>query len=356
MLAAARSSGFNTLFVQVRGRGDAYYKSAIEPRAAALAARPAAFDPLDDVLRGARAAGLSVHAWINVNLVADAADLPADRRHLIYRHPDWLMLPSDLADLGADPRAKSFLQGLAAWTKAQSAAVEGLYVSPIADDAVHHIVHVVGDLVSRYPVDGVHFDYVRYPGQGFDYSRQALQAFRHEMSPHVTRQDRRALDGRQRSHPLAWVERYPDRWAEFRRARLTGLLRQLKDAVRQKRPGAVVSAAVVPDAAVAAGSRFQDWPAWLSQGLIDAVCPMAYTDDALVFRRQIERAREAARGRLLWAGIGAYRLTGDQTLAHIEAARGAGADGVLLFSYDSLTSPARGANQLTRIGRQAFGQ
>ena len=63
MVAAARASGFNTLLVQVRGRGDAYYQSAIEPRAAELAAHPG-FDPLASTISQAHAAGLRVHAWV----------------------------------------------------------------------------------------------------------------------------------------------------------------------------------------------------------------------------------------------------------------------------------------------------
>ena len=47
MVAAAQAGGFNTLLVQVRGRGDAYYNGTIEPRAAELAGKPA-FDPLAD--------------------------------------------------------------------------------------------------------------------------------------------------------------------------------------------------------------------------------------------------------------------------------------------------------------------
>ena len=49
MVAAAQAGGFNTLLVQVRGRGDAYYSGTIEPRAAELAGKPS-FDPLATVL------------------------------------------------------------------------------------------------------------------------------------------------------------------------------------------------------------------------------------------------------------------------------------------------------------------
>jgi uncharacterized lipoprotein YddW (UPF0748 family) len=40
MVSAAEAGGFNTLIVQVRGRGDAYYSGTIEPRASELAAKP----------------------------------------------------------------------------------------------------------------------------------------------------------------------------------------------------------------------------------------------------------------------------------------------------------------------------
>ena len=93
LVQAARDHGFNTLFVQVRGRGDAYFLGGSEPRPPELLRQPEGFDPLASVLRLAHASGLRVHAWVNVNLVSSAVDLPAAREHVIYRHPAWLMIP-----------------------------------------------------------------------------------------------------------------------------------------------------------------------------------------------------------------------------------------------------------------------
>jgi uncharacterized lipoprotein YddW (UPF0748 family) len=356
MVATARSAGFNTLLVQVRGRGDAYYASRAEPRAGALAAQPVSFDPLAQVLRQGHAAGLKVHAWVNVNLVADAGDAPANGRHVVRRHPEWLMVPEDLAASIGDPRGPAFVPTLTSWTRSQSGSVEGLYTSPISEHARDYVVDVVRDLVSRYQVDGVHFDYVRYPGPAFDCSREALRAFKTEVSRSLPGQERRALDRAERANALAWIQRYPARWEDFRRLRLTSLMQRLRDVVKQKRPRALVSAAVVPDSATAMTSRFQDWPGWMAKGLLDVLCPMAYSTDDVVFRRQVAHARNAARGRPVWAGIGAYRLTGVQTLTQIQAARRLGVDGVILFSYDSLVNPSRGSDNLARIGAQAFGQ
>src|SRR5205807_1290821 len=47
MVESAATAGFNTLIVQVRGRGDAYYRSRWEPRAVELKDQPPDFDPLE---------------------------------------------------------------------------------------------------------------------------------------------------------------------------------------------------------------------------------------------------------------------------------------------------------------------
>src|SRR5262245_8467232 len=92
LVKSAREHGFNTLLVQVRGRGDAYYLGGVEPRATELLRQADDFDPLATVLEAGHAAGLRVHAWMNVNLISSAAELPSAREHLIYRHPAWLMV------------------------------------------------------------------------------------------------------------------------------------------------------------------------------------------------------------------------------------------------------------------------
>lgn len=353
----ARRSGFNTLLVQVRGRGDAYYRSTLEPRAHTLVGQPAAFDPLATTLDLARAAGLAVHAWVNVNLVASAQVLPSARDHIVNRHPEWLMVPRALAqELSATPpKGPGYLGKLARWTRAQNDAVEGLYTSPLVPEAADHVVSVVDELVRRYELDGVHFDYVRYPGAEFDYSRAALQAFRDLMAPLVPAPDRARLDARAADDVLAWADAYPDAWAAFRRTRLTALVLRLARTVRQVRPTAVLSAAVLPDADVAASTRFQEWPLWAANGLLDVVCPMAYTTDDGVFAAQVGQAVRLATPARVWAGIGAYRLAAAATAARIETARSIGADGIVLFSYDTIAGAPDRGGYLDIVHRKAFG-
>ena len=356
MVRAAEAGGFNTLIVQVRGRGDSYYNGTIEPRAAELAARPT-FDPLATVLDEAHAAGLKVHAWVAVNLVSSSVTLPASREHLIYRAPEWLMVPRELAAemKKVDVRSPAYIGRLARWTRAHASEVEGLYASPVHPGAQAHAAAVVGELVRKYAVDGVHLDYVRFPNESFDYSRSAIELFKTSIRPGLTEQERRDAAAREVLDPAAYPNLFAERWDQFRRHGLTELVVKVRAAVKTARPGTMVSAAVVPDARQAAQSRLQDWRAWLDRSLLDVLCPMAYTAETSVFQAQIAAARKYAGEVPVWAGIGAYHLTQAQTLQHIAAAGKLGTAGIILFSYDALTAPPNSAGTLSELGRAAFG-
>lgn len=356
MVEAARAGGFNALLVQVRARGDAYYRSSLEPRAAELAGRPD-FDPLDYTLAVAHRAGLSVHAWIAVNLVSSAATLPSSRDHLVYKNPEWLMVPRALAAelRHVDIRSPEYVGRLARWTRAHSSEVEGLYASPLHPGAAAHVVDVVRELASSYELDGIHLDYARFPGDDYDYSPGALQQFRQAVLPELSPDERAQAATREALDPLAYPNLFPERWNAFRRSRLTSLVMRARTAAKSARPSIVMSAAVVPDANEAFTRRLQDWRTWLDQSLIDVLCPMAYTQEPRLFEEQVALARDFAAGRPVWAGIGAYRLSPADTIRFIGATRRLGTAGVILFSYDALVAPPNTAATLTDLGKAAFG-
>jgi uncharacterized lipoprotein YddW (UPF0748 family) len=357
LVKSASDHGFNTLLVQVRGRGDAYYLGGIEPRATELLRQADDFDPLATVLEAGHAAGLRIHAWINVNLISSAAELPSAREHLIYRHPAWLMVPRDIGQQLAAVEADSpgYVGTLARWTRAQSADVEGLYVSPIIPDAADYIDSIVRTLVRRYAVDGIHFDYARYPNDRFDYSRLAIREFRASLRTQLPESTRRTLDAQERDDLFAYPDSLPDQWREFRVARMTALMTRLHATVRRERAEAVVSAAVVPDVREAERHRLQNWGGWAEAGVVDVICPMAYATEASHFAEQIAGARAAAGSRPVWAGIGSYRLSPKETVENIQTARRLGANGVVLFSYDSLINSRQSSSDyLSVVGRTAF--
>ena len=73
-LHTASELGFNHVFLQVRGRGDAYYSSQIVPRGRFLTDPD--FDPLSYAVEKGHSLGLKVHAWLNIFLLWSSPELP----------------------------------------------------------------------------------------------------------------------------------------------------------------------------------------------------------------------------------------------------------------------------------------
>jgi uncharacterized lipoprotein YddW (UPF0748 family) len=361
MVAEAAGSGFNTLLVQVRGRGDALYASSLEPRAERLPDDPS-FDPLQLVIDEAHARGMAVHAWVNTYLVWGPVDPPRSPMHLVNANPEWLAVPRSLGRqlYDQDPHAAGYVAWLIEHAAANSAKLEGLFTSPSHPAVQERVQQVWVDLASNYDLDGIHFDYVRFPSPHFDYSRGALERFRTWVKPRLSSYRFIELATASEQDPYALVDALPQHWNVFRRDSISTLVRRIYRAVKAIRPELVVSAAVLPDQRKAREHRFQAWTAWLADGIIDVAVPMAYTTDTELFHNWIAAARATAGSReRLWAGIGAYLNRVDDTLQQIDYARGEGVGGVVVFAYDAAarTASAPGAPPaLERIGRAAFGE
>ena len=358
LVERAAASGFNTLFVQVRGRGDALYRSLLEPRPEFLSDRPG-FDPLQLVIEEAHARGLAVHAWVNAYLVWSAADPPHDPSHLVNAHPEWLAVPRSLGRqlYDRDPRDPQYVQQLIDYGAAVD-VVEGLYTSPSHPGVQERLQRVWVDLATGYELDGIHHDFIRFATSAFDYSRSTLEQFQAWVRPLVDAERYQELAAAVRDDPYAMADALPELWDRFRRDNVTDLVRRIYDEVKTRRPHLVVSAAVLPDWRSAVSWQFQDWSSWLADGILDVAVPMAYTGDEEQFRGWIDAARATAGapGRV-WAGVGAYRNPVQRTVRQIDLARAIGVGGIAVFAYHraAATPPPEGTTQsLERIGDAAF--
>lgn len=334
VVALAVAHRFNALFVQVRGRGDAFYQSSLEPRAEALANAPVDFDPLAETLRQAHAAGLQVHAWMNTCYVWGAGRKPYAASHVVNQHPDWL---------ARDAANRYILQ--------QGRECEGAFLSPANLAARQHIHDVFLDVARRYDVDGLHFDYVRYACADYDYSDAALAHFQAEVQPRLSFDRFRALAVRRQTDRLAYPHAFPNQWQEFRRRQVTEMVGGIARDARAIKPYLIVSAAVFADSKDARETRGQDWKLWLQRGYLDAVVPMAYGASTPKVAAQIADAVACARasGRFAYAGLGAWHIPAASTVAKIGSARSLGAQGFVLFSYGGITKDGTSAAYLEKV-------
>ncbi|MBI4520605.1 MAG: family 10 glycosylhydrolase [Gemmatimonadetes bacterium] len=360
MVRRAAEAGFGDLIVQVRGRGDAYYRGRWEPPPANQDPSPDQLDPLALAIREAHARGLRVHAWVNAHLLASAELPPDDPRHLFNSGPGLLAVARPLARAlhDMDPNDDRYRDAIVRHAREHSGELEGVYTAPAHPEVKEHVYSVVMDVVERYDVDGIHLDYVRFPGPDFDYSRAALDGFREWTTGRLGSERRAELDAAATRDPLAFVDALPELWDDFRREQITELVERVYYGVKKRKPPVVVSAALFANAEDAYRNRFQDWATWLRQGILDVAVLMAYTPDSELFRRQLAAAVEAAGGlRPVWAGIGAYSNTVSGTVEKIRIARTLGARGISLFSYDWAVTPGNGnpsGTYLVEVARAAF--
>jgi uncharacterized lipoprotein YddW (UPF0748 family) len=342
VLSDAAENGFNSLFVQVRGRGDAFYRSRFDPRSDALKEQPEDFDPLDRLIAGARGRRLKVFAWVNVLLVQGSSTtlLPG---HCLSRHPDWVMVPKEMgSQLYNSPMAGPALTSVIQHAR-RTREAEGAYLDPANPAVGQYLVAVCSDLVDRYDVHGIHLDYVRYPSSEFGYGRFALDSFAKEVDKDLTVVTRQRLRHAFQRDKLIYTRQYPVRWDNFRRGRVTALIAQIGQAVKERRPGTLVTAAVTGDSQIAYAHKLQDWKKWTERGLLDAVCPMAYSPDTGTFKDQVALARGYSFGAQVWAGIGSWQIPADSTIEKIEMSRKIRCEGFILFSYGNLSNKTENA-------------
>ncbi len=314
LVARARAARVRGLLVQVVGRGDAYYRSSLLPPGEAL--RAPALDPLAFVLERAHAAGLRVHAWMNCTLVWSAPRRPRDARHVLNRHPEWVVRLPDGRSLARLTPAERLRLG-----------AEGVYLSPARPAVRTWIAAIAGEIAARYPIDGIHLDYIREPGTfvGLDADARARFALEHGADP--------ARFGWEPPERRAALD---SAWTAFQRAQVTAIVREVRDTLAVERPGLALSAAVLADTASAEDLHAQDWRTWVRAGLVDRVFVMCYAPEVqTVLSQMLAFASELGTGRVV-PGLAVFNSDAAAVAAKIKGAQALGYRTLALYSYDSL--------------------
>ena len=133
-----KNAGINAVFFQVRPQSDAFYHSDYEPWSIFLTEGGKApnpyWDPLKFITDEAHARGMELHAWLNPYRVTSSAKQTVSQGHIYYKHPERFV------------------------------KYDGkIYFDPGIPENREYIEKIVADIVSRYDIDGIHFDDYFYP-------------------------------------------------------------------------------------------------------------------------------------------------------------------------------------------------
>lgn len=316
LITRLKESNCNAVWPQMRKSGDAHYKSTYEPWARQ---DPQHFDALADILQKSHAADppIEVHAWINTCAVGGHTS-PG---HILNAHPDY----TSISDTG------------------ERYDREAMKIDPGNPGAADWTFRVYMDVARHYDVDGIHFDFVRYGGAHWGYNPMSVTLFN---------------QARGRTGKPAFDD--PE-WQQWRRDQVTNLVRKVYAHAKALKPNLKVSAATIcwgngpkTDEAWKESSPyrsvFQDWRAWMEEGILDINCPMMYfsnTRHREYWLNWNEFAKNRRYDRQLVIGAGIWLNTIPDTFEQIRDTRAitqtsGQADGVLLYSYQGTNSAAGG--------------
>ena len=305
MLDRLQEANFNTVFFQVRMRGDVAYRSDIEPASAVFSGkygRLPGYDPLAFMVAECHKRGLECHAWfVTFPVGSDKIVREQGRLSIVKRHPE----------LCKHHKGEWFLD-------------------PGVPGTADYILKLVKEIVNGYDIDGIHFDYIRYP--------EAARSFPDKITYRKYGRKMRLED--------------------WRRQNINQMVYRIYDWVKLVKPWVQVSSSPlgkynriprVPNAGwTAYESVYQDAAQWLLAGKQDMIVPMMYYLHENFFPF-VDNWVENANGRMIVPGLGAYRLLkeeADWTLTdltdQIDYSRYFGGAGCSFFRCGNILSDEKG--------------
>jgi uncharacterized lipoprotein YddW (UPF0748 family) len=292
-LSHLKAQGFTAVVPNMLWGGLAYYPSEFLPVAEEVAERG---DQIEACLAAAEEHGIDVHVW----------------------KVSW----------GLQNAPAAFVQEMRAAGRLQrhrdGSELEWLCPSHPANFELEKASML--EVVRKYAVDGLHFDYIRYPHGSACYDDGCRERFQEATGRVVNDWPGDVVNGE-----------HADAFGDWRREQITRLVRAVSTEARALRPGVKISAAVFRDYPNCRSSVGQDWVEWVKQGYLDFVCPMNYTDDEEQFATWVASQREYIGGRApLYPGVGASApgLLPEQVAMQIHRARELGSPGFIIFNYD----------------------
>ncbi len=322
MFGRIANAGYNAVFCHVRANADALYPSAYFPWSVYALdgnGQPPSYDPLALMVTLAHKNGLQIHAWVNPYRISNqSADVSALASTHIARQ--WLE--------DGEPSNDHFVR---AWGN-------GLYFDPSVPEVQRLILNGVQEIVENYAVDGVHIDDYFYPTTDPSFDASSYKAYKEQAAQPLPLED-------------------------WRRANVNTLVAGLYRVVHRQE-GMLFGVSPAAHISLNKTDRnyteyYADVAHWVqNKGYADYIAPQLYfgykyPQEDYQFENLLNKwvALPRQNGVKLFIGLAGYKIGDSEQIGAEEwlneediLARqaqdvyGAGCNGVVVFSYGTLTS------------------
>lgn len=323
-----KASGINTIYFETNNAGFTMYPSKFALQNPQL---NGGFDVFSCALEEAHKRGMEFHAWIWVFNVGNERHNP-----IIGKEEDF---PGPVLS------NNRFSWALASKTGLLLAHNQHEYwLDPSLSETRQYIKNLATELTSKYAIDGLQYDYIRYPfnmspnEMGWDWAGRLR--FERETGLSLDNLDN---DSRQV-------------WQAWRVAQVNSFVDETSTLLRKLRPGLRMSAAVYGfPRRLRCGNIQQDWETWVQSGWLDTVNPMTYKDDNKEFQTIANNCREYSEDKaLVFPGISIRQLDTAGFIEQLDSARAIGCLGTTLFAVAQLDDKKLNLLKIGPYRRQAI--
>ena len=305
----AFENNIKDIFLQVRSRDDALYKSKLVTFNQNVDEN---LDPLEYALILGDLLNIEIHAWINTYLVWTSPKPPFDKEHILFKYPEWIDNTSENNKLD-----------------------NSIYLSPSHPEVNVYLFDIIEELIKEYPnLAGIHFDYIRHNDKNHGFNDEAISQFQKEyfFNPKLVIQNYTELG-------LSKVETDSliNLWSTFNQENITTLLKDIKNFINSTNSKILLSAAVKPNPLEAKNRWSQDWVKWINDGILDFIIPMNYTKDEKIFIDNIKKISTQINNKdKVLMGIAIYNQSIPMISRKIILSKYSGYSKICLFSYSTI--------------------
>ncbi len=282
-------NGFTAILPNMLWGGAAYYDSQVLPVVAADKG-----DQIAKCLAAGKKYGVQVHVWkVNWNL-----------GHAV---------PAEFAE---KMRSAGRLQ-------MSARGKEEPWLCPSHPDNQKLEIDAMVEVARRYDVDGIHFDYIRYPDSDHCFCAGCRERFEQATGAAVPN----------------WpnIGSVRQQWLDWRRGNITAVVKAVSEQARVIKPKIKISAAVFRQWNTDRDSVGQDWKLWCDKGWVDFVCPMDYTPSNRSFENMVSQQVQWAGRVPCYPGIGvstsSSQLGVERLIEQINITRRYRTHGFTIFDY-----------------------
>lgn len=322
-----KSSGINVVYFETNNAGFAMYPSNVTDQNPDTRG----WDPLGAAVGEARKRGMEIHAWLWVFAVGNTRHNP-----IIGKEPDY---PGPVLSRYDFNWALATASGALVPPKQHE-----YWLDASNPDARKYLRDLVGEIISRYQIDGVQLDYIRYPfnNRGSECGFNWLSRTRFEQETGLSL-DR--LDDNTRELFIAWKVH-----------QVNQLVKEVSDLVRAQRPEMRISAAVYAfPRRMRINAIQQDWETWVTNGWIDTLNPMTYAHTPQDLQIMASYCRESTSDKsLVYPGLAVMRVDMAGLIEQLDTARGAGTLGTTMFAAAHLDDKKLNVLKLGPYRRQTL--